>query len=442
MFLLIGFGLALLTAVVLVWPLLSRSSPTREISEEQLAASFRDRQQLIHKDREAGLMTPEQAALAEEALAKELAERLSALQPPTPAAAAQTQSGVNSAVGAGKGPKTSSHDSPRRPWLAAFLIAALPVLGISAYLLRGSPELTLPGALQAQGVETRHALLAQLTTDPLRYQESVSKLRATLEQNPEDTDSWLMLAMLQKAAGDYSAALGSFEEASKRGADRDARFLAEHAEAIALSRDKRFAGEPYAMLQQAMRLDGKDSKVLSLMAAAHYQAGERAQARALLEQLLAAMAPENPQAGPLRELIAGLAVPPGTPAAPAPASGSARIEVSLRIDPEMLIGLGPEAVLFVSARAAQGPRMPIAVWRGPVPGPGVDPVVVLDARHQLDPARKLEGALTVEAHIARSGQAGRQPGDPIADPASLELVGQDSGLPAKLNLHLRARHKP
>jgi|GEM_PF-515533 len=527
MFLLIGFGLALLTAVVLVWPLLRRSSPARGISEEQLAASFRDRQRLIRKDLEAGLITPVQAERAEEALAAELAERLNQneLAPishgdrQNPGAASgnhpqrssvhpssvrpsslhtssmQTGSMQTGSVEAGnvqagsvRSSRNPADQSPRRPWLAAFLLAALPVLGISTYLIGGSPELTLPGALQSQGRETRHAMLEQLAADPQRYREALANLRSTLVQTPDDVDTWVMLAMLHKTAGDYAAAVESFAEAHKRGADRDARFLAEYAETIALSRDRRFAGEPYILLQQAMRLDGQDSKVVSLMAAAHYQAGERAEARALLEQLLAAMSRDNPQATQLRELIAGLrdsdspktpsptgqaagpasapggiarpgpAPVPGSESAPvsgsesAPVSGpesvprpgdaATRIEVVLTIDPAMLADLGPGAVLFVSARAAQGPRMPIAVWRGPVPQARDGLAVVLDARRQIDPSRKLEGALVVEAHIARSGQAGRQPGDPFADPVSLELAPQGLSAVARLSLHIGARVKP
>jgi len=519
MFLLIGFGLALLTAVVLVWPLLRRSSPARGISEEQLAASFRDRQRLIRKDLEAGLITPVQAERAEEALAAELAERLnqnelapishgdrqnpgaaggnhpqrSSVHPssvrPSSLHTSSMQTGSmqtgsveagNVQAGSVRSSRNPADQSPRRPWLAAFLLAALPVLGISTYLIGGSPELTLPGALQSQGRETRHAMLEQLAADPQRYREALANLRSTLVQTPDDVETWVMLAMLHKTAGDYAAAVESFAEAHKRGADGDARFLAEYAETIALSRDRRFAGEPYILLQQAMRLDGQDSKVVSLMAAAHYQAGERAEARALLEQLLAAMSRDNPQATQLRELIAGLrdsdspktasltgqaAGPASAPGGiarpgPAPISGSesapvsgsesvprpgdaaTRIEVVLTIDPAMLADLGPGAVLFVSARAAQGPRMPIAVWRGPVPQARDGLAVVLDARRQIDPSRKLEGALVVEAHIARSGQAGRQPGDPFADPVSLELAPQGLSAVARLSLHIGARVKP
>jgi len=449
MFLLIGFGLTLLTAVVLVWPLLRRSPPAREISEEQLAASFRDRQRLIRKDLEADLITSVQAERAEEALAAELAERLS-LNEFAPASREDRQS--EGAADRGRVPMrlNAADHSPRRPWLAAFLLAALPVLGISTYMIGGSPELTLPGALQSQGRETRHAMLEQLAADPLRFREALANLRSTLEQTPDDVDTWVMLAMLHKTAGEYRAAVESFAEGYKRGADRDAHFLAEYAEAIALSRDRRFAGEPYTLLQQAMRLDGHDSKVVSLMAAAHFQAGERAEARALLEQLLAAMSPDNPQATQLRELIAGLADRdrPGPASLPRsePASGAgdaaSRIEVALTVDPAMLADLGPGAVLFVSARAAQGPRMPIAVWRGPVPQAKAGLAVVLDAGRQIDPSRKLEGALVVEAHIARSGQAGRQPGDPFADPVRLELTPQGPSAVARLSLHIGARVKP
>ncbi|NBS20459.1 MAG: hypothetical protein EBS75_01685 [Betaproteobacteria bacterium] len=177
---------------------------------------------------------------------------------------------------------------------------------MNPYLIKGNPELAIPGANLSGTEQAGLRSLELLAQDKAGYQAQVAQWKQDLVAKPDAVNTWLSLALLHKAAGDYGEALQSFGEALRRGADQDARSLAEFAETIALARDKRFEGEPYELLKRAMTIDPNDSKVVSLMAAAHYQVGEKAQARALLEQLLAAMPPESAQAEQLRALIASL----------------------------------------------------------------------------------------------------------------------------------------
>ncbi|MFM7660693.1 MAG: hypothetical protein ACKO6H_08225, partial [Betaproteobacteria bacterium] len=268
----------------------------------------------------------------------------------------------------------------------------------------------------------------------------------------------------------------------KRGADQDGRSLAEFAETIALGRGKRFEGEPYDILKRAMSLEPTDAKVVSLMAAAHVQAGEKGQARGLREQLLAALPKESAQADQLRGLIESLPrygeassalaqqAVPAEAAKPqstqsmsnkAQADSAASILVTLSITPAMLTDLSPNAVLYVSARAAQGPRMPIAVWRANIADirfieqgsaiVGSDAkakregklkdadgsktiAITLSKAQQLDASRPLAGELIVEAHISQSGLAGRQPGDPIAKAKPVGLSAQQERVSLRLDI--------
>ncbi|MFZ9465739.1 MAG: c-type cytochrome biogenesis protein CcmI, partial [Burkholderiaceae bacterium] len=326
MFLLIGLTLVLCTALVLIWPLLRKKPPVDQgPGDEAIAAVFKERRRQIQRDLQAGLIQANEAHSAEEALTQELADRL----------------------------ESSTIPTPRRPWLAAFLALSLPVTGLSIYLIKGSPELALPGAGSAVQSPAGMRSLEELAKDESAYRAQVAQWQRDLHAKPDDINTWLSLALLQKAAGNYSESTQSFTEALKRGADQDGRSLAEFAETIALGRGKRFEGEPYDILKRAIGLEPNDAKVVSLMAAAHFQAGEKAQARGLLEQLLAALPKESAQAEQLRGLIESLPRD----------SEAASIRVTLSITPAMLKDLSPIAVLYVSARAAQGPRMPIAVWR-------------------------------------------------------------------------------
>ena len=436
MFLLIGLLLVLATTAVMIWPLLRRS-PAADTGpdDEALARVFKDRRVLIQQELQSGLIEPHEAQRAEEALAQELADRLqtSALESPKETSVEKARASAEA----------------RRPWLAASMGLCLPIIGICLYLIKGNPELAIPGANLSGTEQAGLRSLELLAQDKASYQAQVAQWKQDLVAKPDEVNTWLSLALLHKAAGDYGEALQSFGEALRRGADQDARSLAEFAETIALARDKRFEGEPYELLKRAMTIDPNDSKVVSLMAAAHYQVGEKAQARALLEQLLAAMPPESAQAEQLRALIASL---PG-----AASATETTITVSLAISPAMLQGLAPAAVLYVSARAAQGPRMPIAVWRARVSelkfdaqadqGAGPEQShaqktlqVKLSNAERLDPARALDGALWVEAHISQSGLAGRQAGDPFAQGASAAL-GQGKAQ-ASVRLNIDERYKP
>ncbi|MBU3746617.1 MAG: c-type cytochrome biogenesis protein CcmI [Burkholderiaceae bacterium] len=430
MFLLIGLTLVLCTALVLIWPLLRKKPPVDQgPGDEAIAAVFKERRRQIQRDLQAGLIQANEAHSAEEALTQELADRL----------------------------ESSTIQTPRRPWLAAFLALSLPVTGLSIYLIKGSPELALPGAGSAVQSPAGMRSLEELAKDESAYRAQVAQWQRDLQAKPDDINTWLSLALLQKAAGNYSESTQSFTEALKRGADQDGRSLAEFAETIALGRGKRFEGEPYDILKRAIGLEPNDAKVVSLMAAAHFQAGEKAQARGLLEQLLAALPKESAQAEQLRGLIESLPRD----------SEAASIRVTLSITPAMLKDLSPIAVLYVSARAAQGPRMPIAVWRanmadirfieqdGAIGGGGATAkpegkvkdaersktiAITLSKAQQLDASRPLRGELLVEAHISQSGLAGRQAGDPIAQAKSLTLEGKQDEV--DLHLDISERYKP
>ncbi len=430
MFLLIGLTLVLCTALVLIWPLLRKKPPVDQgPGDEAIAAVFKERRRQIQRDLQAGLIQANEAHSAEEALTQELADRL----------------------------ESSTIQTPRRPWLAAFLALSLPVTGLSIYLIKGSPELALPGAGSAVQSPAGMRSLEELAKDESAYRAQVAQWQRDLHAKPDDINTWLSLALLQKAAGNYSESTQSFTEALKRGADQDGRSLAEFAETIALGRGKRFEGEPYDILKRAIGLEPNDAKVVSLMAAAHFQAGEKAQARGLLEQLLAALPKESAQAEQLRGLIESLPRD----------SEAASIRVTLSITPAMLKDLSPIAVLYVSARAAQGPRMPIAVWRanmadirfieqdGAIGGGGATAkpegkvkdaersktiAIPLSKAQQLDASRPLRGELLVEAHISQSGLAGRQAGDPIAQAKSLTLEGKQDEV--ALRLDMSERYKP
>lgn len=93
----------------------------------------------------------------------------------------------------------------------------------------------------------------------------------------------------------------------------------------------------------------------------------------------------------------------------APAAGSLKVTVSL--SPELTGKAVPNDVVFVFARAANGPRMPLAVVRKQVKD--LPATIVLDDRSAMSPEMKLSGVpeVIVVARVSKSGEATPQPGD-------------------------------
>jgi cytochrome c-type biogenesis protein CcmH len=81
------------------------------------------------------------------------------------------------------------------------------------------------------------------------------------------------------------------------------------------------------------------------------------------------------------------------------------------VAPAVAAKVGVSDTLFIFARAASGPRMPLAVLRGSARQ--LPMAFALDDTMAMTPATPLSsaGALRVEARISRSGNATPQPGD-------------------------------
>jgi cytochrome c-type biogenesis protein CcmH len=316
---------------------------------------------------------------------------------------------------------------PRNRRTAVLISALVPVLGLGLYVRLGTTE-ALNGAAPAA---TNAAAGADVTM--AQVEAMVSAMAARLE-NPapgqaEDPVGWDMLARSLAALQRYADADRAYARAIAL-SPRNAQLLADRADLLVLLQDRRSAGEPTRLIEEALKIDPDNLKALALAGSAAFERQDFDAALKHWSRARARATPGSDFANGLDRSIeaarssAGAGAPPvktaarQTPAlAPAAASG---VSGTVSIAPALLGRVQPGDTLFIFARAAQGPRMPLAILRLPA---GTWPASFqLDDSLAMSPELKLSGfeQVVVQARVSRSGQALPQTGDLIGQTAALK----------------------
>jgi cytochrome c-type biogenesis protein CcmH len=426
---LLWVSIALLTLAVtaaLVWPLLSaRAAPAADDDLAARLAVFRDRRDEIGRERDAGRLTD---AEARQALSDLLVQMTEELPPEVLAQADEPRAAAPLAARSGGG-------RARAAVVIGLALAILvPAISVGIYRNVGSPDIALA---QLDGSFER------LITGPqAQFDAMIAEIENRLRANPQDGEAWAVLGEAYKMVGNHGAAIEAFEKAVGL-LPPNARLLSNYAESIALAAGGEFSGRPTELLEQALAANPNDAKAVALMGAARYRAGDLPAARRYLGQLLASLPEGSEDAARIGEVVARIdgeiaagdsaaASVTGQAASPsAPPAASATISGRVELAPALAAGLPTQAVVFVTARAADGPRVPVAVFRAPASALPLD--FTLGNDNAMDPARPLSdaGPLLIEARVSLAGTAGRAAGDLIGEPAPAKPG--DSGIALRID---------
>jgi len=120
-----------------------------------------------------------------------------------------------------------------------------------------------------------------------------------------------------------------------------------------------------------------------------------------------------------------------TPAHADTTSVSGKVSIS----PALMSKVSPDDTVFILARAAQGPRMPLAVFRKQVKDLPME--FTLDDSMAMRPQMKLSGfpLIVVAARISKSGGAVTRPGD--FEGASAPVTPGTTGLDIVIDTELK-----
>jgi cytochrome c-type biogenesis protein CcmH len=393
---------ALLVAAALAFllpPLLRSHAPWRTERDDANARLYREELAELDRELAAGRLSGEQHRDAKLEIERRLLEDIGAPAEPVPAARA-----------------------PR--WVPLAVGAAVPVVAASFYLWVGNPAALDPQARAAP--DAAHAVT------PEQIAAMVERLAERLKQTPDDVDGWVMLARSFGTLNRFDQSAQAYAHVVKLVPD-NAGLLADYADALGMARGRRLEGEPYEIVKRALKADPNHVKSLALAGSAEFELKNYAAAAAYWERIVPLAGADSEYGRSIRASIEEARNLGGIPAggvgkAPAVASAAA-ITGTVKLAPALASQVAPGDSLFVFARAAEGPRMPLAIVRAKA---GDLPYTFrLDDSQAMTPDTRLSGQtrVVVSARISKSGNATPQPGDlqgvsaPVAPGASgLALV--------------------
>jgi cytochrome c-type biogenesis protein CcmH len=303
------------------------------------------------------------------------------------------------------------------------------VVGLLVLLLLGFSAL---GYWQ-QGSWRTQQMIETAQRDPqagqqLAIEDMIQRLAERLQQQPDDLDGWAMLGRSYFMLNRYAEAAQAYGEANRRAVPPDAGLLVGEGESLAMARDRDLSGRPRELFEAALKAEPEMGKALwyAGMAAAQERdfrtARDRWQRLAQQEQL----PPELKQAldqrlAEMAELlgeasaatVAAVAPPDqATEEAPAAASESpVKLRLRVALSDELAARMPPGSTLFVFAKAAQGPPMPLAVQR--LTDARLPLEISLDDSMAMMPQMKLSlfDQWVVTARVSASGGVKAESGD-------------------------------
>ena len=326
--------------------------------------------------------------------------------------------------------------------LSLGLAAAVLVLAGVGYGVTGSPD----RAGLSAAASPPPATLASDSADPVTDQqvaELVDRVAQRVKDKPDDATGWALLARAYSAMGRQSEAIPAFQKALALNG-KDATLMADFADALVAQNSGEFSAEALKVIEQALALEPDNIKALALSGSAAFDKRDYATAvrqwaqvervlpadNAMLPQLRSSIAQAR-QLGGLPEAAAGsaaTAAAAATAMATATAMAPARAtSVSGRVSlaAELLARAAPDDTVFILARAAEGPRMPLAVMRKKVKDLPLD--FKLDDSMAMAPTAKISdhASIVIVARVSKSGDALPKAGDLAGQSAAVAPGASD-----------------
>jgi cytochrome c-type biogenesis protein CcmH len=380
-FWLIGIVFIALAVLVVVVPLLRSRSGNRVLRSEANVAIYRDQLRELEADLRAGSLSSELYEQARREIEARLLEDLSR-------------------------PDTAVVKHQKRRGAAIALALAIPLCAVGLYFIVGNPQALAPADADAAS----HGVNAQ------QIQAMIDRLAERLKANPNDGQGWVMLGRSYGVLGRFDEAASAYANAVVRLPD-NADVLADYADILGMTQGGRLQGKPETIIERALKVDPDNPKALALAGTVAFEKKDYRTAVNYWERLLR-LAPQDSEFA--RSVSTSIAearelgnLGSGREAAPVPsaAGGATGVSGVVKLAPGLADKVAPTDMVFIFARAAEGPRMPLAIMRKQARELPI--IFKLDDSMAMAPDMKMSKfpQLVVGARISKSSNAAPRAGD-------------------------------
>ena len=387
------FGAQLLAVALLfvMWPLWRGMAKSNQVARDAANLEiFRDQVAEMDADLANGLLTPELYEQGKRELESRLLDEVK--------------------------PDGLGGVQPRNPLkaLAVVLAIVIPLASVGLYWKLGNQNALLP---QEQQISAQSFGMA--TTEA-----GLKELQDKLDKDPQNPNILVTLARSLAEMGRYGEAAQAYDKLVQL-VPNEPEVWAEYADTAVMANNQSYMGKPTELLEHALALDPHNKKALALSGVAAMERGDYPAAVNYFESLQKLLPPDSQDAKTIETLIeqahAFLAQSHGGKKqkrmAQAPAQdmsaapGKESISGTVMLGDALKARAAPDDTVFIIARAAEGPPMPLAVIRKQVRDLPVQ--FTLDDSMAMAPQMKLSGfdRVVVVARVSKSGDAKAQPGD-------------------------------
>ena len=318
--------------------------------------------------------------------------------------------------------------STRTAWA---LGVAIPLLALGIYGVLGNIQALDPANLAARpdSEPTQEQIEAMVSA-------FAARLEAVPANQPPDPKAWEMLARSYAAMQKFPEANKAYQRAVELNPG-NAQIIADHADVLAMLQGQSMVGEPTKLFERALVLDPNNLKALALAGSAAFERKDFAKAIQFWEKANKLAPPGSEFAKGLASSVeeARVAAGASTPSmasrppnaaqkpAPSPVLVSVKIEGTVGLAAGLQSKVAPNDTVFIFARAAQGPRMPLAILKRKASELPI--TFTLDDSTAMSDEFKLSKfeLVVVGARISKSGNALPQSGDLVAQSAPVKSGG-------------------
>ena len=298
--------------------------------------------------------------------------------------------------------------------LAIALAVLLPLMAVGLYWKIGNQDALLP--------QVDHASAGGFGT--VNSEAALKELENRVAQNPQDTDSFVMLARAYAEQQRFVDAVKAYSKLTQM-IPNDAQLWADFADALAMTNGQNLAGHPTMLVNKALSIDPKNPKALALAGSAAMGRGDFAAAVKYWEDLLKLLPANSDDSKMISDGIlqarAAMAQAKGDKTVSGQktggeekqtiAAGQEGIAGTITLSDAMKAKASPNDTVFVLARAKEGPPMPLAVIRKQVKDLPLQ--FTLDDSMAMAPQMKLSNfdKVVLIARVSKSGDPMPHPGD-------------------------------